>query len=61
MIKALFYDNFKLINYLVKKLKNGKKGKYNITVIIYDTIGGNKYYFKVSKEFNILSEWLFIY
>jgi hypothetical protein len=23
--KTLLYDNFKLINYLVKKLKNGKK------------------------------------
>ena len=54
--KALLYDNFKLTKNLVKKLKNGKKGKYSIPVIIYDTIGGNKYKFNVSKVFNNLEK-----
>ena len=54
--KALLYDNFKLEKYLVKKRKNRKKGKYSIPIIIYDTIGGNKYKFKVSKEYDDLKK-----
>ena len=54
--KALLYENFKLINNLVKKQKNRKKGLYSIPVIIHDTIVVNKYKFKVSKDFNNLEK-----
>ena len=41
---------------MVKKRKNRKKGKYSIPIIIYDTKGGNKYKFKVSKEYDNLKK-----
>ena len=41
---------------MVKKRKNRKKDKYSIPIIIYDTIGGNKYKFKVSKEYGDLKK-----